>query len=264
MGRVTVVVGAATPPPTLLLPLPPPRLLSLNPKKKLAPLDTNNENNKNKTTKTKQQVEPKGDRVLVKVAEMETKTRGGILLPAAAQKRPTSGDVVSLGDGKAADGGPARPFALKPGDTVLYSKFGFMYTDLKMASGGEEYILIREDDVIGTMPRSGAVADDLPELRPLGDRVLVAVQDTADVTIGGVLLPDSAKERPLSGTVVRVGPGKWDASLEGGKGGRVPIGVKEGDRVLYFKYAGDAMETPGGEQFIVLRGDDLLCKTGSA
>lgn len=195
---------------------------------------------------------------------METKTRGGILLPAAAQKRPTSGDVVALGDGRPSDGGPLRPFTLKTGDTVLYSKFGFMYTDLKMASGGEEYILIREDDVIGTLPRSSAVADDIPEMQPLGDRVLVAVQDTADVTIGGVLLPDSAKERPLSGTVVRVGPGKWDQSLNEGKGGRVPIGVKAGDRVLYFKYAGDAMETPSGEQFIVLRGDDLLCKTGSA
>jgi chaperonin GroES len=194
---------------------------------------------------------------------METKTRGGILLPAAAQRRPTSGDVVALGDGKPADGvGPARQFTLAPGDTVLYSKFGFMYTDLKMASGGDEYILIREDDVIGTLPRASAVADDIPELKPLGDRVLVAVQDTADVTIGGVLLPDSAKERPLSGTVVRAGPGKWDASLNDGKGGRVPIGVSPGDRVLYFKYAGDAMETPSGEQFIVLRGDDLLCKTG--
>jgi chaperonin GroES len=161
-----------------------------------------------------------------------------------------------------------RPFTLKPGDTVLYSKFGFMYTDVKMAgkdgADDEEYILIREDDVIGTLPRSSAIADDIPELQPLGDRVLVAVQDTADVTIGGVLLPDSAKERPLSGTVVRVGPGKWDQSLDGGKGGRVKPGVQEGDRVLYFKYAGDAMETPSGEQFIVLRGDDLLCKTGSA
>lgn len=211
----------------------------------------------------KTQVAPKGDRVLVKVAEQETKTRGGILIPAAAQKRPTSGDVVSLGDGRPPDGGPLRPFTVAPGDTVLYSKFGFMYTDLKMAAGGDEYILIREDDVIGTLPRSGAVADDIPELRPLGDRVLVAVQETADVTIGGVLLPDSAKERPLSGTVVRVGPGRWDQSLNDGKGGRAPPGVKEGDRVLYFKYAGDAMETPSGEQFIVLRGDDLLCKTGA-
>jgi hypothetical protein len=49
----------------------------------------------------------------------------------------------------------------------------------------------------GTLPRSSAVADDIPELQPLADRVLVEVEDTADVTIGGVVLPDSAKERPL-------------------------------------------------------------------
>lgn len=49
----------------------------------------------------------------------------------------------------------------------------------------------------GVLPRSGAVADDIPELQPLADRVLVKVEETADVTIGGVVLPDSAKERPL-------------------------------------------------------------------
>eukprot|EP00882_Tetradesmus_deserticola_P025789 GHRQ01028358.1.p3 GENE.GHRQ01028358.1~~GHRQ01028358.1.p3 ORF type:complete len:142 (+),score=28.15 GHRQ01028358.1:173-598(+) len=91
-------------------------------------------------------VEPKGDRVLVKVAEQEQKTRGGILLPVSAQSRPTSGDVLKLGDGRLADG-CVKPFYLKEGQTVLYSKFGFMYTELKM--GDEEFILIREDDVIG-------------------------------------------------------------------------------------------------------------------
>ncbi|GBF92721.1 hypothetical protein Rsub_05090 [Raphidocelis subcapitata] len=198
---------------------------------------------------------PKGDRVLVKVAAQEEKTRGGILLPVSAQKRPTSGDVVSLGDGRLGDG-TVKPFTLKEGQTVLYSKFGFMYQDVKM--GGDEYILIREDDVIGVMPRSNAQAEDIPELQPLADRVLVRIEDTADVTLGGVVLPDSAKERPLSGTVVRVGPGKFDQEAEGG---RTKIGVAPGDRVLYFKYAGDNMETPAGEKFIVLRSDDCLCKT---
>ncbi|KAI8471100.1 MAG: chaperonin 23 [Monoraphidium minutum] len=197
---------------------------------------------------------PKGDRVLVKVAQQEEKTRGGILLPTSAQKRPTSGDVVSLGDGRSGDGS-VKPFTLKEGQTVIYSKFGFMYQDMKM--GEDEYILIREDDVIGVMPRSNAQAEDIPELQPLADRVLIRVEDAADVTIGGVVLPDSAKERPLSGTVVRAGPGKYDKEAEGGRA--TPV-VKEGDRVLYFKYAGDNMETPSGDKFIVLREDDILCK----
>lgn len=60
---------------------------------------------------------PRGERVLVKVAQQEERTRGGILLPVSAQKRPTSGDVVALGDGKTADGS-TRPFYLKEGQTV--------------------------------------------------------------------------------------------------------------------------------------------------
>lgn len=199
-------------------------------------------------------IEPKGDRVLVRVAEQEEKTKGGILLPISAIKRPTSGDVESLGDGRLADG-HVRPFYLEKGQTVLYSKFGFMYTDIK--SGDKEYILIKEDDVIGVLPRSGAVADDIPELQPLADRVLIKVEDTADVTIGGVVLPDSAKERPLSGTVVRTGPGKYDKDSEGG---RKPMVVKPGDKVLYFKYAGDNMETTDGSKYIVLREDDILTR----
>ena len=70
-----------------------------------------------------------------------------------------------------------------------------MYTDLKL--GEEEYILIREDDVIGVMPRSNAAADDLPEMEPNGDRVLVRVEETADLTLGGVVLPEVARERPV-------------------------------------------------------------------
>lgn len=197
------------------------------------------------------QVMPKGDLVLVKVAEVEDKTTGGILLPSAAQKRPTSGDVIALGDGKVAN--KTHEFMLKAGETVLYSKFGFGSTDLSL--GGEDHVLMREDDIIGVMPRSNATAEDIPELKPIGDRVLVKVNEQEKVSLGGVLLPDSAKERPMSGTVVRCGPGKL-----GGDGNRTPPKVKEGDAVIYFKYAGDAMETPSGEKYVVLHESDILCK----
>lgn len=191
--------------------------------------------------------------MLVKVAEEEIKTKGGILLPTSAVKKPTSGDVVELGDGRV--NGNTRPFTLKTGDTVLYSKYGFMYTNIELKE--QEFILIREDDVIGIMPRSGALVDDIPELKPVSDRVLVKVEETADVTIGGVLLPDSAKERPLSGTIVSVGPGKYDPEVEGKLR---PMKVAAGDRVLYFKYAGENMETSDGSKYVVLREDDILCK----
>jgi len=120
---------------------------------------------------------PKGELILAKVAEIEDKTTGGILLPTSAQRRPTSGDVVALGDGQV--GTKKHEFTLKVGDTIIYSKFGLGATDLHVQ--GEEHILIREDDVIGVMPRTNAVADDIPELRPVGDRVLVKITEQGEV-----------------------------------------------------------------------------------
>ena len=85
----------------------------------------------------------------------------------------------------------------------------------------------------------------------------VQVEESSEVTVGGVLLPDSAKERPMSGTVVTVGEGKYDTD----KGERKKPKVAAGDRVLYFKYAGDAMETPEGDKYTVVHENDILCKT---
>lgn len=173
------------------------------------------------------------------------------MLPTSAQKRPTSGDVVALGDGQV--GSKQVSFTIKAGDTILYSKFGLGATDLVIQ--GVEHILIREDDVIGVMPRSNATAADIPELCPVGDRILVKVKEQGELTMGGVILPDSAREKPMVGTVVRCGPGK-----QGDDGERKAPRVKEGDDVVYFKYAGDAMETPSGEKFVVLHENDILCR----
>jgi chaperonin GroES len=85
--------------------------------------------------------------------------------------------VVAVGDAKL-KGGKARPFTLKPGDTILYSKFGIGVTEVEVQ--GELHILLREDDVIGVLPRSGASAGDVPELRPVGDRVLIKVRASGD------------------------------------------------------------------------------------
>lgn len=70
-------------------------------------------------------------------------------------------------------GDVTQAFDLKVGETILYSKFGIGVTDLTLQ--GELHILIREDDVIGTMPRSGATAEDVPHLKPAADRVLLKV-----------------------------------------------------------------------------------------
>lgn len=182
---------------------------------------------------------------MAKVAELEEKTTGGILLPTSSQKRPTSGDVVAVGG--------AEGMTLTVGSTILYNKFGLGATDLMVQ--GELHIIIAEDDVIGVMPRSGATADDIPELVPVGDRVLLKVREDDEVSAGGVILSQASKEKPVSGTVVRVGEGKV-----GEDGVRKALKVKEGDDVVYFKYAGDVMETSAGERYIVLHESDILCK----
>ena len=82
-----------------------------------------------------------------------------------------AGDIVAVGDGKVGD--KKQEFFLQVGQTVLYSKFGLGVTDLLVQ--GEEHCLIKEDDCIGIMPKSGATADDIPHLKPNGDRVLLKV-----------------------------------------------------------------------------------------
>jgi chaperonin GroES len=87
---------------------------------------------------------------------------------------------------------------------------------------------------------------------PLGDRVLVKVSQSEEKTAGGILLPDTAKEKPQIGEVVAVGPGKRD---EDGK--RQPVEVNVGDKVLYSKYAGTELKI-GSEDYVLLAEKDIL------
>jgi len=91
------------------------------------------------------------------------------------------------------------------------------------------------------------------KLRPLGDRVLVKPIEDEERTKGGIVLPDTAKEKPQRGEVVAVGPGEWDE--EGEK--RIPLEVKVGDHVLYAKYAGSEFKIDGVEH-LILRQSDIL------
>lgn len=91
------------------------------------------------------------------------------------------------------------------------------------------------------------------KLRPLGDRVVVKPLEDEERTKGGIVLPDTAKEKPQRGEVVAVGPGDWDEA--GTK--RVPLDVKAGDQVLYAKYSGSEFKIDGGEH-LILRSSDIL------
>ncbi len=90
------------------------------------------------------------------------------------------------------------------------------------------------------------------KIRPLGDRLLVKRIDEEEKSSGGIIIPDSAKEKPQEGKVVAVGKGKM---LDDGK--MVPLEIKEGDRILFGKYAGTDVKLDG-EEHLIMREDDVL------
>jgi len=91
------------------------------------------------------------------------------------------------------------------------------------------------------------------KLKPLGDRLVVEPVEQEEVTAGGILLPETAKEKPQEGKVVAAGPGRFDET-----GKRVKMEVKKGDRVLYAKYAGTEVKVEGDKKMLILKESDIL------
>lgn len=90
------------------------------------------------------------------------------------------------------------------------------------------------------------------KLRPLQDRILVKRVEEAQKTKGGIIIPDSAKEKPAEGEVVAVGGGKV-----GDDGKKVPLEIKKGDRILFSKYGGTEVNIED-EEYLIMREDDVL------
>jgi chaperonin GroES len=90
------------------------------------------------------------------------------------------------------------------------------------------------------------------KLRPLNDRVIVKRLEEEEKTVGGIIIPDTAKEKPQQAKVIAVGKGR---TLENGQ--VIPLTVKEGDRVLFGKYAGTEIKIDGDEH-LIMREDDIL------
>ena len=89
------------------------------------------------------------------------------------------------------------------------------------------------------------------KIQPLADRIMVKVLEAKEKTKGGIVLPDTAKEKPQRGTVVAVGPGKYE------NGTKIEMNVKAGDKVLYGKYAGTELVLDGTE-YMIMRESDIL------
>lgn len=93
-------------------------------------------------------------------------------------------------------------------------------------------------------------------LKPLGDRIIIELVETEEKTASGIVLPDSAKEKPQEGKVVAVGTGRV---LENGE--RVALEVAEGDRIIFSKYAGTEVKYEGKE-YLIVRENDILAVIG--
>ena|SRR5438552_9856160 len=92
------------------------------------------------------------------------------------------------------------------------------------------------------------------DLQPLGDRLIVEVLEEEEVTVGGIVLPDTAKEKPQRGKVLAVGPGARDEN-----GQHVPMDAAEGDEVIFSKYGGTEIKL-GADEVLILRESDVLAK----
>ena len=92
------------------------------------------------------------------------------------------------------------------------------------------------------------------KLKPLEDRVIIKAVKEEETTASGIVLPDTAKEKPMLGEVVAVGDGKWDEDGEH----RIPVDVKKGDKVIYGKYSGTEYKTADGDELLILRASEIL------
>jgi chaperonin GroES len=100
-------------------------------------------------------------------------------------------------------------------------------------------------------PDSHSGVDTHMKVRPLHDRIIVQRIDEGEQKIGGIIIPDTAKEKPQQGKVIAVGLGKRE------KGDRVPLDVKEGETILFGKYSGQDIKIDG-EEYLIMREDEVL------
>ena len=90
------------------------------------------------------------------------------------------------------------------------------------------------------------------KVRPLHDRIIVQQMEEEEKTKGGIIIPDTAKEKPFEGKVIAVGTGKVNKD-----GKKVPLEVKKGDRILYARYGGTEVKIDG-EEYLIMKEDDIL------
>lgn len=95
-------------------------------------------------------IQPLADRVLLKVLEAESKTKGGIVLPDTAKEKPQEGEIIAVGKGRVSEDGTTNPLEVKVGDKVLFAKYSGTEVTTKE---GEEYLIVKEDDILAIIKK---------------------------------------------------------------------------------------------------------------
>jgi len=195
-------------------------------------------------------VTPTNNFILVKIAPAQEETEGGILLTGKAKKSKTEGLVMATGPGKThPDTGALFEMPVNEGDNVVYGE----YDGTDMDIDGEKHTLIRDDDVLVKFSGDSLTMDSCDVLR---DTVLVYVETKETSTEGGILLAQlsSTDNRPSTGKVVKVGPGRFATNGE-----RMEMELAEGDMIKFRDYAGKEVEIDE-EEYTVVSSLDILAK----
>eukprot|EP00590_Aulacoseira_subarctica_P011390 CAMPEP_0172415372 /NCGR_PEP_ID=MMETSP1064-20121228/1782_1 /TAXON_ID=202472 /ORGANISM="Aulacoseira subarctica , Strain CCAP 1002/5" /LENGTH=262 /DNA_ID=CAMNT_0013152317 /DNA_START=98 /DNA_END=886 /DNA_ORIENTATION=+ len=197
-------------------------------------------------------MKPLNNFVLVKVAQSEDQTTGGIILTAKAKQKKTEGTVIACGPGRAhPESGIMLTVPVQPGEGVVYGK----YDGIEVDYDGEKHSLIRDEDILVKYPLGKTLT--LESVEVINDNVLVHVETKEEETIGGLLIASSSsssKKRPSTGTVAKVGPGRRTMT-----GTVTPMEVAEGDMVKFRDFAGNEVKIEGKE-YSVVRMPDILAK----
>lgn len=200
--------------------------------------------------KIKGDVAPLNNFLLVKIADLQDQTEGGIFLTGKAKVKKTQGKVISVGPGKTHhESGQIISMPVEAGEGVVYGK----YDGTEIELDGVKHILIRDDDVLVKFTGDELTLDTADVCR---DNVLVYVERKDETTDGGILIAKSSKSenRPSTGKVVKVGPGRMASNGE-----LMAMEVEEGDMVKFRDFAGNEVNI-GDEEYSVVRMADILAK----
>lgn len=196
------------------------------------------------------EVSPCSNFILVKIAESDKETEGGIILSAKAQEKRTDGKVISVGPGRThQESGVLFPMPVVPGESVVYGKYDGTEIDYE----GSMHMLIRDTDILAKYS-GGKMTIDSVEMT--SDSVLVSVNRSGEEeTQSGLLIASSAnKGKASSGEVVKIGPGRMAANGE-----LMPVDVSPGDFVKFRDFAGNELVI-GKQDYAVVRFPDIIAK----